>query len=604
MAIIKCKMCGGTIEFEPGATVGTCEYCGTKQTLPKTNDDVLANLFNRANNLRLKCEFDKAEQIYERIVQQDDSEAEAHWGIVLCKYGIEYVKDPKTLQQIPTCHRTLYEAVTSDPDYLAAVDYSDVSQQALYESEARAIDHIQRDILAIVKNEKPFDVFICYKETDENGKRTVDSTIANDIYYQLTEDGYKVFYAAITLEDKLGQEYEPYIFAALNSAKVMLVIGTKPEYFNAVWVKNEWSRYLKLMKTDRSKLLIPCYRDMDAYDLPEEFAHLQAQDMSRIGFMHDLIRGINKVVNTDGKNQTVQERIIVNDSGNIANVTALLRRAELFLEDGSFSEASEYYDKVLDMEPENADAYLGKVLARFHIKNKTGIRTHIRQIQSDYLVTEGPEEISESSDYRKFLRFADNEFKNEIQEMLNVAREHGNADIYNRAISCLENGDTIEDMDNAIRLLEYVPDYLESELAKKEALEKKENIQKEMVRQNTLETRLNWINTNLPEVKDWVSSADKPVNKKPFIIFGFMAILGLFSIIGTLIAGTTFFWAVFGAVLLIIGVIRIIAEWRRVQTLNEEIRKAKESIQFMEKEKKEIMNQLTGLDKNKRSKRI
>ena len=83
--------------------MGVCDSCGTKQTLPKTDSEMLSNLFNRANNLRLKCEFDKAEQIYERIVQQDDSEAEAHWGIVLCKYGIEYVEDTKTHNRIPTC---------------------------------------------------------------------------------------------------------------------------------------------------------------------------------------------------------------------------------------------------------------------------------------------------------------------------------------------------------------------------------------------------------------------------------------------------------------------------------------------------------------------
>ena len=294
MAVFKCKMCGGTIEFTTGETVGVCDSCGTKQTLPKSNDDVIANLFNRANNLRLKCEFDKAEAIYEKIVDQDDSEAEAHWGIVLCKYGIEYVDDPLTGEKVPTCHRTMFEAVTTDADYQAAIDYSDPAQQIIYEKEAHNIDHIQRDILSIVEKEEPFDIFICYKETDENGKRTVDSTIANDMYYQLKEEGFKVFYSAITLEDKLGQEYEPYIFAALNSAKVMLVIGTKPEYFNAVWVKNEWSRFIKFTKNDRSKMLIPCYRDFDPYDLPEEFAHLQAQDMGKIGFINDVVRGIKK----------------------------------------------------------------------------------------------------------------------------------------------------------------------------------------------------------------------------------------------------------------------------------------------------------------------
>ena len=296
MAVFKCKMCGGSLEVTEGMTVCECEYCGTKQTIPKSHDDVLTNNFNRANNLRMKNEFDKAQELYEKIVSANPTEAEAYWGIVLCKYGIEYVEDPTTLKKIPTCHRTQYESVVSDVDYHSAIENADAGQKELFEKEAAEIDKLQKNILEIVHKEKPFDVFICYKETDENGKRTSDSVIANDIYYQLTQEGFKVFYAAITLEDKLGQEYEPYIFAALNSAKVMLVIGSNPEYFNAVWVKNEWSRYLKLMKNDRSKLLIPCYKDMDAYDLPEEFAHLQAQDMSKIGFINDVIRGMRKVL--------------------------------------------------------------------------------------------------------------------------------------------------------------------------------------------------------------------------------------------------------------------------------------------------------------------
>lgn len=303
MAIFKCKICGGSLDIADGNSVAVCEYCGTKQTVPTTKDEVVANLFNRANNLRLKCEFDKAEQVYEKILDLDNTDAEAHWGLVLCKYGIEYVEDSMTNTKIPTCHRTLYGAVLTDIDYVAAIENSDAEQKELYEAEAKVIDELQKNILNIVNNEEPFDVFICYKETDDDGKRTIDSSISNDIYYQLTQEGFKVFYAPITLEDKLGYEYEPYIFAALNSAKVMLVVGTKPEYFDSVWVRNEWSRYLKLMKAERSKLLIPCYKDMDAYELPDEFAHLQAQDMGKIGFISDVIRGLKKVFNYDTQSQ-------------------------------------------------------------------------------------------------------------------------------------------------------------------------------------------------------------------------------------------------------------------------------------------------------------
>lgn len=429
MAIFKCKMCGGSLETTDGERVATCEYCGTQQTLPKTNDDVISNLFNRANNLRLKCEFDKAATIYEKIVEQDDSEAEAHWGIVLCKYGIEYVEDPKTRKRIPTCHRTLFDAVTADADYLAAIDYSDAAQQHIYESEARAIDKIQKDILAIVKNEKPFDVFICYKETDENGKRTIDSSIANDIYYQLTQEGFKVFFAAITLEDKLGQEYEPYIFAALNSAKVMLVLGTKPEYFSAVWVKNEWSRFLQRMRTDRSKLLIPCYRDMDAYDLPEEFAHLQAQDMSKIGFINDVVRGIKKVIETAEPKAAVKETVVV--EGN-ASIAPLLKRAFMFLEDGEWERADEFCEQVLNIDPECAEAYLGKLLAQLRVKTKEAL------VDCD-------EPFGNNANYLKVLRFGDEDLKatvNDLVEQIITRQENARLDkIYAHAKMTMDTAD-------------------------------------------------------------------------------------------------------------------------------------------------------------------
>lgn len=470
MAIYKCKMCGGTIEFEKGDTVGVCDSCGTKQTLPKTNDDVISNLFNRANNLRLKCEFDKAAQIYEKIVEQDNSEAEAHWGIVLCKYGIEYVEDPKTFKRIPTCHRTLFEAVTTDADYLAAIDYSDAAQQHIYENEARAIDRIQKDILAIVKNEKPFDVFICYKETDENGKRTVDSTIANDIYYQLTQEGFKVFFAAITLEDKLGQEYEPYIFAALNSAKVMLVLGTKPEYYSAVWVKNEWSRFLQLMKSERSKLLIPCYRDMDAYDLPEEFAHLQAQDMSKLGFMQDLIRGIKKIAQADTPKTTVVKETVI--SGGNANTAPLLKRAFMFLEDGDWNSANEYCEKVLDIDPENAYAYLGKLMAELHVKKQDRLEDQA-------------EPFDHSNNYQKAIRFAEDKLKAALAgyiEHINTRNENARLDgIYTRAKNAMSAANTESAYKEAAHLFESIDEYQDSAVLAQSCYEKAEVARKDSI---------------------------------------------------------------------------------------------------------------------------
>lgn len=332
MSVFRCKMCGGELEINAAQTVATCEYCGAQQTLPRLDDDRRANLYDRANHFRRSNDFDKAESIYERILNEDKTDAEAYWSLVLCRYGIEYVEDPATHKRVPTVNRAQFTSIFDDDNYKSALQYADSYQRGIYEAEAKAINEIQKGILAISQKEEPFDVFICYKETDNNGRRTPDSVLANDLYHQLTQEGFKVFLSRITLEDKLGGAYEPYIFAALNSAKVMVVMGTRPEYFNAVWVKNEWSRYLLLIRQGQKKMLIPAYKDMDPYDLPEEFSHLQAQDMGKLGFMQDLIRGIKKIAQTDAPKTTVVKETVI--SGGNVNIAPLLKRAFMFLEDG------------------------------------------------------------------------------------------------------------------------------------------------------------------------------------------------------------------------------------------------------------------------------
>ena len=386
MAVIKCKMCGGDIEISADKTFGTCEYCGSTMTLPKVDDEQRAAAFNRGNHFRRSGEFDKALAVYERIVAEDDNDAEAHWCCALCRFGIEYVEDPATYEWLPTCHRASFDSFLEDVDYLAAVEHSDGITRRQYQKDAAKIAEVQRGILATSQNEQPFDVFLCYKETGEDGQRTRDSLMAQEVYYELTEQGYRVFFARITLEDKAGAEYEPYIFAALNSAKVMVVIGTKPEHFNAVWVKNEWSRFLSMMKKDRSKLLLPCYRDMDPYDLPEALSVLQSYDMSKIGFMQDLIRGVKKVIDAgkpqEAAKETVKETVVVHNEGG-SNVQALLKRGSMALEDGDWTKADEFFEQVLNQDAECGAAYLGKFLAK--VKSPSAQKyaaSYIEQVKS------------------------------------------------------------------------------------------------------------------------------------------------------------------------------------------------------------------------------
>lgn len=296
--LLKCKMCGGDISVSADMTIGTCQYCGSTMTLPHIDTDKKARLFNHANQYRLNNEFDKAYDAYKAISEEDEQEAEAYWGMILSEYGIEYVEDPYSKKRIATCHRTHVQNIQDSSNYKLALKYADVERRFLYKDEAEALDKLQRNILAVSSKEGAYDVFICYKESDEDGQRTQDSVLAQDIYNELEKAGVRAFFARISLENHIGENYEPYIFGALSSARVMLIVATNGENLDSVWVKNEWKRYLSFMESDETKVIIPVYKGMTAYDFPSELSKFQAQDMGKVGAIQDLIHGIKKILGT------------------------------------------------------------------------------------------------------------------------------------------------------------------------------------------------------------------------------------------------------------------------------------------------------------------
>ncbi len=450
MLKINCKCCGCPNETTEGQTVVICEACGSEQVVPNLDSERKTNLFNRANAARLKNDFDKALQNYESILIEYPKDSEAHWGIVLCRYGIEYVDDPLTKKKIPTCHRTLYNSIFDDVDYKDAIANADVVARKIYQDEAEVIDRIQKSIIAISQKEAPYDIFICYKESDDNGSRTRDSFVAEDIYNELTNKDYKVFFSRITLESKLGQQYEPIIFAALQSAKVMLVIGSKKEYFEAVWVKNEWTRYLSFMTENKgSKYMIPCYRDMEAYDMPDEFLSLQSQNLDRLGAKQDLIRAIDKVFGKDRvfSNEQTYRTNETYERTNSQNHNSLLIRALMFIEDGEYERANENIERILDEDPECAEAYIYKLLIKHKIKKLEDIcelRVH----------------LSDDKDYQKALRFASEENKK-------ILENYNKKTTYNLAKYCKYE----RNYDTAISMFKELEDYCDSPKLYKECLE-------------------------------------------------------------------------------------------------------------------------------------
>lgn len=289
-SIFKCPCCNGEMEII-GDGLGQCIYCDSKHPLPKSYE----NQLNRANKLRQEeMRFDEALELYKEIVSEAPDELEAHWGAVLCRFGIEYVEDgPKKFK--PTCHRTIETSIFEDVDYRMIMERAGGQQKEIYGGQARQIDAIQKKILAFQTNAEPYDIFLSLKVTDDSGSKTVEREIAMRLYDQLS-DKYRVFFSEVSLKSEYaGEDYEAVIYSALRSSKVMILIAENVANMKAKWVRNEWSRYNRMGKEDKEKKIICLVRKemIDEDGFPIEFAAKEHLFIGDIGYETDLLHNID-----------------------------------------------------------------------------------------------------------------------------------------------------------------------------------------------------------------------------------------------------------------------------------------------------------------------
>lgn len=375
MGALKCKMCGSNLEIEDSITVCKCEKCGTSQTVPDIEDDKELKLFERAGRLRFNCDFDKAAGIYDTITDSYPEEAEGYWGLILCKYGIEYADDASG-KKIPVCHRTSYNSVMDEEDFELVMENSNSESRAIYREEAKIIEETRKEYIRIAESEQPYDIYISYRAQDDNGDKTPVSEIAGHLYNKLTSAGYRVFLSEAALKGKKRSDCEPYIYSALNSANVMLALGTSYDDYNDVWVKNEWNRYLEIAVKNKNKCLIPCYKDVDEYDIPKEFAGLKVCQLGNDDTFNNIMAEIANVVKPESVNQPAPqtepaEEIELEEIEIIepVDINKLLDEGFAAIADKNWKEANKLFFQVLDEEPDNSKAYWGQLLVQHECTN-------------------------------------------------------------------------------------------------------------------------------------------------------------------------------------------------------------------------------------------
>lgn len=378
MGGLKCKMCGSNLDIGDSITVCKCEKCGTSQTVPDIEDDKELKLFERAGRLRFNCDFDKAAGIYNTITDSYTEKAEGYWGLILCKYGIEYA-DNASGKKVPVCHRISYDSVMDDEDFELVMENSDSESRAIFREEAKIIEENRKKYIQIAESEQPYDIYISYRAKDDNGDKTAVSEIAGHLYNKLTSAGYSVFLSEAALKGKKQSDCEPYIYSALNSANVMLALGTSYDDYNDVWVKNEWNRYLEIAEKNKNKCLIPCYKDVDEYDIPKEFAGLKVCQLGNDDTFNNIMAEIANVVKPESVNQPAPEPEKAEPAEEIeleeieiiepVDINKLLDEGFSAISDKNWKEANKLFFQVLDEEPDNSKAYWGQLLVQQECTN-------------------------------------------------------------------------------------------------------------------------------------------------------------------------------------------------------------------------------------------
>lgn len=355
--MIECRCCCKSLVFKPADLIVTCPACTTVNTRPRAQGAAL-DFLRRATQQRSSCDFVNAERSYQHVLLDHPDEHEALWGLVLCRYGVEYVPDSHSGKHLPTVHFIRRRPMREDADFLHACELAPQEVRAQYEADAAYVDEVHSKAYSLSRTAQPWDIFLCYKATDPATRGdTPDLHRARELYYKLGQQGWRVFFAHDCLQSKAGASYEAPIYHALSTARVMLIVCSDSEWLKTSWVHSEWSRYLERMDAGEDCHLVPLLYGMNPARLPTPFLYRHIEGL-RMGEL-DAFDHLRTVLNTyvPLKKPEPQKPDSARE----------LLSLQFALEDGSWERARTLSEAVLDRQPDNAMAHLYQLLAQLEL---------------------------------------------------------------------------------------------------------------------------------------------------------------------------------------------------------------------------------------------
>lgn len=415
-----CTVCGGMLK-NYGSYL-KCSSCDTEfaveEGLTQDQADTYFRKLNAFENAERYLEkqspnFDEAESDFELITEKYPEWSVGYWGLLRAKAGIKLERDSDG-KVVPSCYKSEYEDLRETEEYKKAIELAETPElKSSYQKMAEYIARVAKE-WSEEAGRYDYNVFISFKASnDEDGAETTDSREMQNLYTFLTEKGYKVFFSPVSLGKNgiVGSKSEPYIFNALDKANAFIVYGSKKEYFEAIWVQNEWRRYLRAMEKGHKpkNSLLVVYQGFNPKSLPQGLRDIQAIDYNSKMCYLEILNAVNSIFERlrkevvtppierihiqagqiGKKAATAGERIATVELGAAvakkAEASKLLpvKMRELgaegsksfvgrnnfetgknLLQNEAYEEAIRFFDKCLVQNDKNGEAWLGKLCAQ------------------------------------------------------------------------------------------------------------------------------------------------------------------------------------------------------------------------------------------------
>lgn len=406
MAEIECKICGGWLKLPAGVTLGECPHCGTLTTFPKITDEQQEQLYNRAEQFRRSGDFDKAVSCYEDLIWQMPEDAEAYWGLVLSRCGVEYIEDPVSHKRVPACHRLLPEPIFSDPDYCRVLELATEDTRPLYEQQAAQIAEFQK--FSSQETSQKAAAAPADKPEPPAARKTPVTPSVEFPSFSIETDNPLLVRVQLFLESGDFASARQYCERILDEDP-----KNAYAYFYRLMAEREISEARKLLQVrklaeDKSFVLARRFADPELAKKLDDI--LRIQDIAE--------KEAASAANPDRGTQDVPE---MDSSSEDPQISAWLKRVKIFLEDEAWSSAIQYCEKILDKNPEYASAYVYKCLAKHQIRRLEDLMdTSAHQsVRFESMI----DKIVHDPDFWHAHQFADRELRAKLQKILALAPE-------------------------------------------------------------------------------------------------------------------------------------------------------------------------------------